>query len=121
MLIGHASHSRFSRAEVAEATTQVARRQTKVEDPATQEMLERLDDLVYESIGGKSESFDQLIEYWPEVLTHLGDDLVAESREHYLQHALATWTQTNPQGIQDLARTSLALDVLCLLFPEESF
>ena len=124
-LVGHASHAGLQRGPIGnhqgtqETIVKPPRRDVVSDNPATQEMLERLDDLVYEAIGGKAGSFDELVEYWPEVLNQLGDDTIAESREHYLQHALATWTQTDSKSTQDLSRTALALDVLCLLFPNE--
>ena len=88
------------------------------ENPETLELLELLDDLVFDAIADKPSAFNRLAEFWPAVLVQLDPEALAESREQYLRHALAVWTVPDGEGPQDLGRAAAALDVLCLLFPE---
>jgi GTPase-associated protein 1, N-terminal domain type 2 len=90
-------------------------------DPAALEMLERLDDLVYDAIAGREKAFDELAQFWPQVLAAIEGEALVESREQYLRYALGLWTERNAEGIQEPQRAMAALDVLCLLFPEEEF
>lgn len=85
--------------------------------PAAIEKLELLDDTVFEAIAGKPGSLDELRKLWPRVLAEVGPDLVEESREQYLRHALRVW-QDCIEGDQ-IHNPSLALatmEVISLLF-----
>ena len=62
-----------------------------------------------------------MVEFWPEVLSRLDPDVLAEAREQYLRHALGVWTRSDSHGVQDPGQSIAALDVLCLLFPEGDF
>ncbi len=90
-------------------------------DPESLEMLERLDDLVYDAIAGRPGAFEELTHFWPEALDRLEGEALVESREQYLRYALGLWTQGETSSIQDPQRAMGALDVLCLLFPEGEF
>jgi hypothetical protein len=81
------------------------------------EKLERLDDLVFDSIAGKAAALEQLKELWPQLCEELEDPLLAESREHYLRHALSAWGQHGkPDGVRDPNAAVQLLEVLCTLF-----
>jgi hypothetical protein len=81
------------------------------------ERLERLDDLVFDAIAGKAGAFQRLKELWPQFCEDLDDPLLAESREHYLRHALGAWGQhSKPDGVRDPDAAVRLLEVLCLLF-----
>lgn len=89
------------------------------ENPHTLEMLERLDDLVYEAIAGKAASMEALKAFWPQVQQALESPMLAESREQYLRYALAIWDEClEPDGVRGPQRAVQSLDVLCLLFDE---
>jgi hypothetical protein len=120
----HAAHHQFSKsidAVLATPTTasSVAPPSTALDpgSPAVLEQLELLDDLVYEAIGGRSDTMEQLREVWPQLVAELGEPLLAESREQYLRYALSIWEEcTDADGVRHPSRVIQALDVLCLLF-----
>jgi GTPase-associated protein 1, N-terminal domain type 2 len=91
------------------------------EDSQAREMLEHLDDLVYDAIAGREGAFEELTGFWPEVLAEVEGEALVESREQYIRFALGLWNQGDSDGIQDPQRAMAALDVLCLLFPEGEF
>ncbi len=118
------AHARFERNESAGTGKCYAaeRAQTGLgENREALELIERLDDLVFDAIAGKPTALARLVEFWPEVLTRLDPAVLTEAREQYLRHALVIWTQSDSQGVQDPQRVVAALDVLCLLFPEADF
>jgi hypothetical protein len=117
----HAAHQRFGKsAESAATATTSATPPSHLLNPTSPEVLEKLeqlDDLVYEAIGGRADLLEQLRVEWPRVVEHLGETLLAESREQYLRYALSIWDEcTDANGIRDPLRATLALDVLCVLF-----
>ncbi|HVW38143.1 MAG TPA: hypothetical protein VHB99_12585, partial [Pirellulales bacterium] len=87
--------------------------------PAALEQLERLDDAVFEAIAGKPSALDELRKLWPEVLSRLGPELVEESREQYVRHALRVWRDcVEGDQIRNPSLAVAAMDVVCLLFGE---
>ena len=84
---------------------------------AVLEKLERLDDLVFDAIAGKAAALEQLKRIWPQLCEELGDPLLAESREHYLRHALSAWEQSGrDDGTRNPNAAVQLLEVLCTLF-----
>lgn len=59
--------------------------------PGAIEMLETLDDAVFETICGKPGASDELRTLWPEVLRRVGPELVEEARALYVRHAMNLW------------------------------
>jgi len=91
------------------------------DSPEVVDMLERLDDLVYEAMAGSVDASEELRAWWPEVLETLGETLIGESRAHYLSYAMKVWRKcTSGQGVADPTRAAIVLDVLCVLFDEET-
>ena len=87
------------------------------DDPELLAKLERLDDLVYDAIGGEVEAIQALQEYWPRVRDELGDEMLVESQEQYLRYALSTWTESiEPDALREPIRAVHSLEVLCVLF-----
>jgi len=87
------------------------------DDPNVLERLEHLDDLVYDAIAGKPGAMDQLKGFWPQVRDDLGREILAESQEQYLRHALSAWVESiEPHQVRDPSRAVQSLEVLCLLF-----
>ena len=87
--------------------------------PAAMEHLERLDDTVFEAIAGKPGALDELRKLWPDVLARLGPELIEESREQYLRHALRVWRDClEGDQIRNPSLAVAAMDVVCLLFDE---
>ncbi len=114
----HAAHApaagRASACEVARPSARLA-----PDSPEVLGRLEQLDDVVYEALDGQATALEELETLWPEVLSELGDELVAESREQYLRYALQIWERTvGPDGLRKPGKAAQALDVLCVLFGE---
>ena len=85
--------------------------------PAAIEKLELLDDTVFEAIAGKPGSLEQLRTLWPQVLSEVGPDLVEESREQYLRHALRVWQDcVEGDRIHNPVLALATMEVICLLF-----
>jgi hypothetical protein len=80
------------------------------------EKLEHLDDLVFDTIGGKQPAFDELTRLWPNLLAELPTEMLAESREQYLRYALSLWNSCHAEQVRDPQWAVAALDVLCVLF-----
>lgn len=88
-------------------------------DPMTLDLLECLDDAVYEAIGGDASALARLELLWPVVQERVGPRLIEESREQYLRFALGLWSDSLAEELRDPQRATCALDVLCLLFAGE--
>ena len=85
--------------------------------PEAIEKLELLDDTVFEAIAGKAGALEQLRELWPAVLSQVGPDLVEESREQYIRHALRVWKDCiNGDQISNPSTALATMEVVCLLF-----
>lgn len=59
--------------------------------PGAVEMLETLDDAVFETIVGKPGALEELRTLWPEVLRRVGPELVEEARALYVRHVMNLW------------------------------
>jgi hypothetical protein len=118
----HSAHRQFDKSAHGGAMTSTARAIShETTSPEVLERLERLDDLVYEAIGGRSGALEELQAAWPKVLIDLGEGLLNESREQYLRYALSVWEEcVDESGIRNPTRAIQALDVLCLLFGDAS-
>jgi len=85
-------------------------------NPLVLEKFEELDDLVFDSIAGKSQAVEQLRKAWPEALALIGPELVEESRDAYLQHALNKWLDCTEGGTAPSPKLAVTLmDVLTIL------
>jgi hypothetical protein len=88
-------------------------------NPAVLEKLGELDDVVFEAIAGRGAAVDRLRSLWPEVLRMVGDDLVAESREAYLRHAIEKWHECATADVLRNPKLAVTLmDVLAILLQE---
>lgn len=84
--------------------------------PEALDQLEAIDDLVFEGIAGKASAVEKLRSAWPEVLATLGSDLVEESRENYVRHALRVWREcVEGDRIRQPALAISAMEVVCIL------
>jgi hypothetical protein len=84
--------------------------------PEALEMLEHLDDLVFDTINGQRPALDELTALWPRLSAALPADLLAESREQYLRYAVKLWDSCGGGDQRDASWAVAALDVLCILF-----
>jgi len=119
----HAPHRKFDK-EVTAPTVSKRRpdcpsKHLDPGSPAVLGKLERLDDLVFEAISGKTDALDELKTLWLAVRGELDQRLVAESREQYLRYALSVWSELQgPDGTRNPARAAQSLEVLCVLFDQ---
>lgn len=118
-----AAHPRFQPTAQARATSPASdwaadpSQSLGAQCPKAIETLELLDDLVFESIAGKPGALDQLKALWPTALSQVGPELIDESREQYLRHALRVWQDcVDGDQIHNPALAVSTMDVICLLF-----
>ena len=82
-------------------------------------MLEQLDDIVFNAIAGSPQAADELRILWPQVLAVLGEELVEESKQQYLQHAIGVWHDCSKnRENRDPTKASSVVDVMSLLMEE---
>jgi hypothetical protein len=82
----------------------------------TLDRLEQLDDLVFDTIGGRRPALEELTAIWPKLCAELPADVLAESREQYLNYAMKLWETCAGEDERDATWAAAALDVLCVLF-----
>jgi hypothetical protein len=86
-----------------------------IEDPEVCELLEQLDDLVFDALSGCDDARAQVDKLWPIAGIVLGDELLDDSREQYLRRAsevLEQFDQSGPHGPQQAVA---ALNIVRLL------
>jgi hypothetical protein len=85
-------------------------------DPHVLERFEQLDDAVFEAIAGKASAVDHLRRLWAEIPQIVGPQLVEESRQAYLHHALEKWSECNSAEEHRNPRLAVTLlDVIAVL------
>jgi hypothetical protein len=85
-------------------------------NPQVLEKFEELDDLVFDSIAGRAQAVERLRKAWPAALAMIGADLVEESRDAYLQHALNKWLECTDGGSAPSPKLAVTLmEVLTIL------
>ncbi len=88
---------------------------------ASLDLVEQLDDLVFDAIAGNSAALNRLAQLWPQAVSTLEPAVLAEAREQYLRRAVDVWNNTGAAADKTAEQSVAALDVLCLLFPEADF
>jgi hypothetical protein len=81
--------------------------------------LERLDDLVFDTINERRPAIDELAKSWPRLSAELPADLLAESHEQCLRYAIKLCGSCLADRVRDPTWAVAALDVLCVLFGGE--
>lgn len=90
-------------------------------DPHVLETLGELDDVVFEAIAGRAAAVDRLQTLWPEALAAVGPDLVDESKQAYLRHAMAKWQECAEAEATRNPRLAVTLmDVLAILLDDRT-
>jgi hypothetical protein len=85
-------------------------------DPHVLEQFEQLDDAVFEAIAGKASAVEHLRRLWAEIPQIVGPQLVEESRQAYLHHALEKWSECNSAEENRNPRLAATLlDVIAVL------
>jgi len=89
-------------------------------DPAL-ELLEQLDDVIFEAIRGCTTSLAKAEQLWPKTVAHLGWEGVEESRAQYLRYAVDVSRHPDEHGdlssfgLRTPERALVALEVIELL------
>jgi len=123
----HAPHKDIAAPRTSELNPEPARksRPVSIAGPSTLlgitsaellEKLERLDDLVFDTINGRRPALEELTQLWPQLMAELPRDLWAESREQYLRYAITLWELSRGGGVRNPQWAVAALDVLAVLF-----
>jgi hypothetical protein len=91
----------------------------EVDSPYVVERLEKLDDVVFDAIGGDPRAMEEVARLWPQLVTELGPERVEESREQYLRYSLSIWESCLEEGLRDPERAVASLHVLTVLFSDK--
>jgi len=79
------------------------------------EILEQLDDVIFQAIQGDDFAMEQAQLLWPEVLKQIGWELIEESREQYLRYANEITRHLELDEIRRPERSIAALEIIDLL------
>ncbi len=120
----HSAHDRFQGSESTGTTTklELSRKVASPESdcPEVLKKLEKLDDIIFSAIGGSRAALEELRELWPKLRDQLGEELLSESREQYLRHALLIWQgSVESKGTRDSETAIEALEVLSIIFEDD--
>ena len=88
------------------------------EAPEVRDLLESLDDAVFEALGGCQAALEKTRQLWPAVAAALGPAVVDESREQYLRYAVELTRRFEFKEIRDPAIAMAALEIIELLTRE---
>jgi GTPase-associated protein 1 len=87
-----------------------------VHSAETVQLLEKLDDCVFDAISGDQRALTEVVRLWPEVVQAIGPSKIEESREQYLRYALSIWESCLEEGLREPKRAVASLQVLNVLF-----
>jgi len=90
-----------------------------VTDPQTIELLEQLDDTLYDCIHGAPNAMETIETLWQKLSERLRPDVLAAAREQYMRYALMLWEACLDSGMREPHRAMRALDVLTALFERD--
>jgi hypothetical protein len=90
-----------------------------VTDPETIELLEQLDDAVYDCIHGAPNAMETIGTLWQKLSERLRPDVLATAREQYMRYALMLWEACHDAAVRQPQKAMRALDVLTALFERE--
>ena len=79
------------------------------------ELLEALDDAMFEAIAGNEASLAQAHDLWQRAVTAVGGERVEESREQYLRFAVETTKQCAAGEVREPAKMLAAVEVIAWL------
>lgn len=89
-------------------------------DPAAVDLVERLDDAIYDAINGIPDARELATMLWNELSERLPPKMVDKLREQYLRYTLSLWEACLDTGLREPAKAAGSLDILSLLFESES-
>jgi hypothetical protein len=91
-----------------------------VTDPETIELLEQLDDTVYDCINGAPNAIETIGTLWQKLSERLRPDVLATAREQYMRYALTLWEACHDAAMRQPQKAMRALDVLTALFEPDA-
>jgi hypothetical protein len=86
--------------------------------PETEEMrelLEDLDDAIFSALQGSDESLGKARALWPRAIAEIDEEMVEESREHYLRFAVETSQRFRSDGFRSSEQSAVAIEIILLL------
>ena len=119
-LITHNSAHRLSDREANAPATRPSRLPDSPSGPAL-DLLEQLDDVIFEALRGCTTSLAKAEHLWPKTVAYLGWEAVEESREQYLRYALDVTRPADESsdltghGLRTPEHSIVALEVIELL------
>jgi hypothetical protein len=113
----HAAHSRGRGADETEdvPTNGLPSYLLSPETEEMRELLEDLDDAIFAALQGSDESLDKARALWPQAIAEIDEELVEESREHYLRFAVETSQRFRPDENRSPERAVAAIEIILLL------
>jgi hypothetical protein len=113
----HAAHSRGTGAGDTEAvpTDGLPSYFLSPETEEMRELLEDLDDAIFAALQGSDDSLDKARTLWPRAIAEIDEDLVEESREHYLRFAVETSQRFRSDEFRSSEQSVAALEIILLL------
>jgi hypothetical protein len=91
-----------------------------VTDPTTIDLLEQLDDAVYDCIHGAPNVIETVGSLWQKLSERLRPDVLAAAREQYMRYALTLWEACHDSALRQPQKAMRALDVLTALFEPDA-
>ena len=114
-IISHNAHGAFSRQGAATRDSAAPQPRLDPESAEVRELLESLDDAIFAATSGDPAALLMARKLWPQALEALGWDLLEESREQYLRHAVDVTRRFEWNEIRDPAAAMAAIEVIELV------
>ena len=113
----HAAHSRGKGAGAAGAVSadELPSYLLRPETDQMRELLEDLDDAIFAALQGRNDSLDRARMLWPRAIAEIDQELIEESREHYLLFALEASQRLQQSDDRYPGRSVAALEIILLL------
>ena len=108
----HGSHRRSSKQAGAQLPPTVP---LDPESREANELLEALDDAMFEAIAGDEASLARAHDLWQRAVAAVGGERVEESREQYLRFAVETTKQCAAGEVREPAKMLAAVEVIAWL------
>jgi hypothetical protein len=114
-IISHGAHPAFAKLVGADERSVAPPPPLDPESAEAREMLEALDDAVFAAIAGDRAAMSAARKLWPEAVEALGWELIEESREQYLRHAVEVTRRFEWSETRDPAAAMAAIEVIELV------
>jgi hypothetical protein len=88
-------------------------------DSAAVDLVEQLDDAVYDAINGVQEARELARTLWLQLTERLPQPTISKLREQYLRYSLSLWEACLDGGMREPEKAAGALDILSILFDGE--